>query len=338
MATIAPAPKKAITRLGIIKLVIGILLSAAFIYALLARIPLLEIGRAFSHARSEWLLAALGGIALSYGLRLSRWMLMLRSFGSAVSPTRALVPFMGAVALNNVLPFRAGDVIRIAMGERYTGVPASGQIGSLVLERLFDIVMLLVLLFLVSLLPTLPLNDPVLRRMLQVIPPLAAIAVISFIAAPIPIRTVVRRLDDRFPRLAPAGRALLRLSNSITILSRPSLLAGALVISFVAWLAEGSAYYMVGRALGLHVPPSSALLALSIGTLATMIPSAPGYVGTFHFFAARAIRAGGETATGAAAFAILIHGMLWLATTSAGLLLMALSNARGRKLPRVTVS
>jgi uncharacterized membrane protein YbhN (UPF0104 family) len=57
---------------------------------------------------------------------------------------------------------------------------------------------------------------------------------------------------------------------------------------------------------------------LPVGTLATVIPSTPGYAGTFDFFTARAMTASGNAAAAATAFALLVHVLLWLPPTIAG--------------------
>jgi hypothetical protein len=84
-------------------------------------------------------------------------------------------------------------------------------------------------------------------------------------------------------------------------------------------------------AIGIAASPEAALLALSVGTLSTIIPSSPGYVGTFHYFTARAVSGFGASEVGATAFAILIHAILWLSITASGFLLLALSGLRPRQ-------
>jgi uncharacterized membrane protein YbhN (UPF0104 family) len=59
---------------------------------------------------------------------------------------------------------------------------------------------------------------------------------------------------------------------------------------------------------------------LAAATLATLVPSSPGYVGTFHYAAALTMEAAGMGRDAATAAAILIHGVLWLTTTAIGLL------------------
>jgi uncharacterized protein (TIRG00374 family) len=314
-----------------LKLGLGLGISALFLYATLATVPFGKVVDALSTARPEWILGALGFTALAYLLKIQRWTAMLRSLGASVGIREAATPFLGGVAFNNVLPFRAGDLIRVVAFQRFTGVPASGQLGTLVLERLLDLLTLMTLLFATITIWGVDVLDATLMAGLQLAALAVAVAILLFILAPAPLRWIVRWAEARLPRLRPAGEALLRLSEAVHTLSRPGFLLKVTALSFLAWIAEGGAYFAVGHALGVAASPEAALLAVSIGTLSTIIPSSPGYVGTFHFFTARVVSAFGASPVGAAAYAILIHALLWIATTASGFLLLALSGFGGRR-------
>jgi uncharacterized protein (TIRG00374 family) len=324
---VPPAPQNARRS---IKLVLGLLISALFLAATLRAVPLGQVAEALADASLSWVLIALGFVSLAYLLKIYRWTVMLRSLGAEVRVGEAAVPFLGGVAFNNVLPFRAGDVIRVIAFQRFTGVPASGQIGTLALERLMDLFVLLALLFATVSFWQVRLLDAGLLAGLQLAAAALAVAVLLFIAAPHTLRLVVTWAERRWPKLHRFGGALLRLSDAVATLSQPTFLFRILLLSLAAWLAEGGVYYAVGQALGVAATPHAALLALSIATLATLIPSAPGYVGTFHYFAARVVAATGGSPVGAAAFAILVHGLLWLSTTASGFLALAISGTRTR--------
>ncbi len=80
------------------------------------------------------------------------------------------------------------------------------------------------------------------------------------------------------------------------------------------------------------------MFALSTGALATLLPSSPGYVGTFDYFAILGITAYGASRAAAAAFALLVHFLLWLPPTVVGALcLMSLRGPRaGARANRLT--
>lgn len=320
-----------------LKVVLGIAISAAFLYATLATV---DLGRVFDLVRQAnlaWIGAGCGFVALAYVLKTYRWTTMLRILGARFGLAQAAVPFMGGVAFNNVLPFRAGDIIRVVAFQRFTGIPPAGQLGTLALERLLDLFVLMAILFVTVSVFQIDYLDETLLAGARLAAVAIAVAIVMFIAAPQPIRFVVRWAEERIPRLRPAGEALLRLSDAVSKLSRPSILARAAGLSILAWLAEGGAYYAIGQALGIAPSVEIALLALSVGTLSTMIPSSPGYVGTFHYFTASVIAGFGASQAAAAAYAISIHALLWLLTTACGFLLL-ISAGLNRKSPAATPS
>ncbi|HZF43530.1 MAG TPA: lysylphosphatidylglycerol synthase transmembrane domain-containing protein [Sphingomonadaceae bacterium] len=313
-----------------LKLGLGVAISIVFLYATLATVPISSVLNALAGAQPNWIVASLGFIFLAYVLKTYRWTLMLRMLGARITVAQAATPFVGGVAFNNVLPFRAGDVIRVIAFQRFTGVPPSGQLGTLLLERLLDLFVLMIFLFATVSFWRITAIDASVLAGARWAALAVALSILLFLAAPRPIRAVVAWADGRWPRLRGAGEALLRLSDALSSLSRPLFLLRVTLVSFLAWIAEGSAYFAVGQALGVAASPQAALLAVSVGTLSTIIPSSPGYVGTFHYFTARVATAFGATVVGAAAYAISIHALLWLTTTATGFLLLGLAGLKDR--------
>ena len=58
-------------------------------------------------------------------------------------------------------------------------------------------------------------------------------------------------------------------------------------LSLVAWLLDGTVYWAVGQSLGLVLSPTGAMVVVGVTVLGTIVPSAPGYVGTFELAASR---------------------------------------------------
>ena len=88
--------------------------------------------------------------------------------------------------------------------------------------------------------------------------------------------------------------------------------------SALAWTAEGGVFYFVGLALPAVILAEGGWLALPMGSLATLVPAAPGYAGTFDYFVIQAMLALGESPAAATAFAFVVHGVLWLPVTLIG--------------------
>ena len=88
--------------------------------------------------------------------------------------------------------------------------------------------------------------------------------------------------------------------------------------SALAWMFEGCVFWFAALALPSVTEPQGAWLALPVATFATLIPSTPGYVGTFDYFTAWAMIQFGNAPAPAAAAAFLVHTLLWLPPTILG--------------------
>ena len=119
-------------------------------------------------------------------------------------------------------------------------------------------------------------------------------ALIGVIALPSFERHVLRRLIEtpwirRSPLLVKSLAAASTLVDAITRLGTPRRLAAIVFLSAVAWAFEGSVFLVAAIASGVSGGPLAAFFALPVATLATLFPSSPGYIGTFHFFAMQAV-------------------------------------------------
>jgi glycosyltransferase 2 family protein len=109
-----------------------------------------------------------------------------------------------------------------------------------------------------------------------------------------------------------------QLFDSLAIVRPVRRAAGLVLITALAWALEGTAYACVAWSLGADGSVFAPWFALATGTLATMIPSSPGYVGTFDFFAVRGLTAFGTEHVVALGVALLVHLLLWLPVTVVG--------------------
>jgi glycosyltransferase 2 family protein len=268
------------------------------------------------------LLGALGLYALATVLRGERWHRILRRQGIPV--TRAdsqgltLVGYMG----NNVLPARAGDVMRVAMLARRVGGILPAAVGSAVADRLLDALALVVLLAAVlaagGRLEGAPSDLPLWPA--WVLAGVLALAVAGLVAAR--RRGALGGLRRRAGEVLAATRELA---------SRHG--AALLGASVVIWLLEAAVYLAVARAAGLPMGIAGAVQLVVLVNLVGLLPAGPGYLGTFD--AAVLVGAGAVvTATGAEllAYLLLLRAVLFVPITLAGAAVL-LARARAR-LPR----
>lgn len=310
------------SRRQIAQLVLGIALAAVFLSLVVKRLDSDEVLDAFAQARWPWLLAAISSFGIGYTCRIERWRLMLNLGGTRSLPWRDCAgPFMGCFAANNVLPFRAGDVLRAFAFNKQLGTSSGVVLATLFVERLLDLLMVMALLggFLWS------------RGMdmdgyaSMTVPALAlgtitVLSVLFFPGAFIPLAekfgTILTNLSPRLGK--PIQVELTRSLSTLTRLSQGRSMISLVVWSCLAWAAEGGVFWFSALALPSLTQPSAAWLALPIGTLSTLIPSTPGYVGTFDYFTIHAMTSLTNTHSAATAYAFLVHAMIWLPPTLIG--------------------
>lgn len=303
----------------------GIAISCLCLGFIAWRIDLDDVLQAISHFRWTYLFWGLLSLTGGYTLRIVRWSTILRAAGADVSSLACASPYLGSIALNNVLPMRLGDVVRALVFPSAIGVGKATATGSLVMERLVDLMTLLactVMGLAVSSKVQLPdwlASAAVSLALLGGI----ALALVFFFSG-ILSRWCSRLIDgswvrgyDRRIRIIMALRNLL---GSFEAMSRIPVLISLFVLSILVWAGEAGLFWALLHGFGLEVGPETAVVVMAIVTLSTMIPSSPGYIGTFHLAAYIAISMLGGTTGQAASFAVLSHLGLWLPTTLAGAL------------------
>lgn len=309
---------------GWVKHLLGAAVTILCVVVIASKVKLADVLAALSQFHWPYLIAAVAFLSGGYALRILRWSMLLSSAGAQVRFNNCAAPFLGSIALNNVLPLRLGDVVRAFVFPVAMGVGKTTAASSLVMERLIDLMTLLCCLALgLFAIRTAQVPQMITDSALT----LAAVGGVS-LAACFLFSGAVARLLTRWSvsngaELQRSGRALAAIAAlfvGFQAMSRPRVLVLTLLISMLVWVGESGLFYFVLLGFGLPATPAMALLVMSIATLSTLVPSSPGYVGPFHLAAFTAISLVGGTAAQAGSFAVLAHLALWLPTSLAGAL------------------
>jgi glycosyltransferase 2 family protein len=300
---------------------IGIPVSLFFLFLALRGQQLDEIRDAFS--RVDWRILPLALLLLYSGIavRAYRWHVLLRPVHDI--PTRDVFPVMIiGYAANNVLPLRTGELVRAWVLEQRYGVRKTAALATIAVERLFDGVTML--LFVGGAATVIGLNAE-LRHVALVAAVIFAAAIAGLIFLLVGgalrerlLRLVLGPLPDRLAtRVERMAESFLA---GLGVLTRRGDLALVAITSVMAWGFETSMYWMVARAFGNPLAgamvPAAALLTTAIANLATLVPSGPGYVGTFEAGVLLAVNGALGIGRGLAlSYAVLLHVLLWLPVT-----------------------
>lgn len=271
-----------------------------------ASIPLLFVGAA-------WYFAAVSIITL-------RWQYLLRQV--KVVPLRSLIPlvcigYMG----NNVYPFRSGEALRIFLLRRDHGVPVVKAATTVIVERVFD--GLVMLTFIVIPLSLTDIASDDVQRVVTFAAPLflSALAVFFALAAKPSILRLLTKHGSRFLPGKLAGlvqRISEEIIDGLEGLRSPSDLAGAVIASYVTWAIEASVYWIVMLAFNIDSGYLVALMVVGTVNLAGLLPASPGMIGVFEFFARAVLVAAGIAEELAAGYAVTVHLVIWLPVTVVG--------------------
>lgn len=314
-----------------LRLLVGLLLAAFFLWMVMRGIALREVWRAFEGARLPWIGCAVGAFAAGYSCRIQRWRLMLRHENPGLRWRDCAGPLLASVAANNVLPFRAGDVVRVFGFNARLGISAGIALATLLAERTLDL--LVVLAILAASLAAFGVTAPELAGGTSAVLLVVCLSLLLLLAFPRRFEPLAHVFGGMIARVAPAFGARLAEEigkgiETLVLIARSHTMPMLVWWSVLAWLAEGGVFWFTALALPSVTAPSAAWFALPVGTLSTLIPSTPGFVGTFDFFTARAMTALGNSPGGSVAFAFLLHAIVWLPPTLAGGLYLALRPTR----------
>ena len=265
--------------------------------------------------RLGWLLSAVLVATCLFPLRLFRWRLLLRREDGAPYPW---TPLWHAVAMgfaaNNLLPFRAGEVVRTVVASRLTGARLTTSLASVAVERVFDALTVVGLLALALLSPGMPPGLSVAGIPVQQAATTAGLLALAALVCAGLVVAFPRAAEAVVRRIIPSDKIALRLieliegiRQGLAVLQSPSRLIGVIVWSVVLWLVNALSFYLAFVAFDLPVSYTGAVVLQGVLAFGIAIPSAPGYVGPFEAAIIAVLALYGIGASQAVAYAVGYH-------------------------------
>jgi hypothetical protein len=306
---------------------VGVVISLAFIWLAVRGLKLDEFWGVVQAANYWWLLPGIAVYFIAVWVRAWRWHFLLSPIKKI--PTRTMFPvtaigYMG----NNIYPARAGEVLRALILKRREAVSISASLATIIAERIFDGVVMLGFIFI---------NLPELASLTEdagLIGNIQQVALIGsgvflgalgvfLLAAMFPSkaaeiifwiirRTLPQRVHERL------GGLMNKFLGGLASLRSPFHVLMVFVTSLLIWLLETGKYWFVMQAFPFQVSFYALMLMNGIVNLATSIPSAPGYIGTFDAPGIAVLIAYGVDQAVAAGYTLVLHVALWLPITLLG--------------------
>lgn len=301
---------------------IGLAVSALFMALLLRQVDRDELLASLAGVRVGWLVVAIAVEFIALWVRGMRWRLILHST-VRVRDRDAVAMLLIGYAANNVLPLRAGELVRAQLLYNRHGTGRLATLGTIVVERIFDVLVLA--LFLASAVAATEV-DSALRSsalLLLVLASAAAVCVAVLAAWPRATELLVRMLGVLPAGIRPRARAALgSFLGGLSALRGGRAWLAVAAASTVSWALEAAAYWVVGLAFGLPVGPLAYLAVCGAANLALAVPSTAGGIGPFEYFTGLMLRTYGATAVVSTAYALVLHALLLVPVVVVGVLLL----------------
>jgi uncharacterized membrane protein YbhN (UPF0104 family) len=254
------------------------------------------------------LAAALVLYALATVVRGERWRLLLRDEGGTPSRGDSLGIVCVGYAGNNILPARAGDAIRAVLMAPRAGTSIRTVIGTLLAERVLDIVVLVVLFVVVG--------YGLLGQVGSGRVELVAGIVVGLAAAAFAAWRIARRSERLHAFLEPIVASTLGLRRAHHGLR-------LLGLTLVVWAIETAVWMSIVGAIGFGVNPIEGVYLVALASVFSMIPSGPAYAGTQDAAAILGLKALGGSGAQAVAFIVMLRFVIVVPITIVGLGLAA---------------
>jgi uncharacterized protein (TIRG00374 family) len=306
---------------------IGIGISILFLYLALRGLGLDDLGEALRQADYWWLIPGVLVYFMGVWVRSWRWHYLLKPLKSISTLKLFPIVTIGYMG-NNIYPARAGEILRAVILKRHEEVPISASLATIIVERVFDGVVMLAFIFL-NLQELAGLTTE--SGLVGSIQTVALWGTIAFVGAlvvfllaamyPQPVERFTglimgKILPERYQELVMG--LVIRFLGGLEALRSPKDVLMVFFTSIIIWLFETAKYWLVMHAFPFEVSFFALMLMNGIVNLATTIPSAPGYVGTFDAPGIAVLTAYGVDRAVAAAYTLVLHIALWLPITALG--------------------
>jgi uncharacterized protein (TIRG00374 family) len=316
---------RAILRTGL-----GGLISLVMLYFAFRGLSLEAMGALLERVDYRWVAAAMLGYAADLTLRTLRWHYLLGGIGR-IGRAEVGEALVVGYAWNNLLPARLGELVRADYLKQRFGLGRSAVLGSIMVERLMDLVTVVACLTLGLWL--LPKSDhaqstALLDRMADLavlIAVLVLAALILILRGHIPFRRFLpARLDALIADLATGLEALRRSIGAFPVL-----------LDLALWSLETATILAMVAATGVTLAPAEALVLIGAASLSTLVPTAPGFLGSYQLIFALCLELFGKPRMAGIVAATLIQVFLLGTLTLVGLGIHAIRSVQRLRPKRV---
>jgi glycosyltransferase 2 family protein len=305
-----PTGLRAKRRSYLLLTLVTIVVTVVFSYIALSGIDFSEVSHALHSCDYWWLIPALIAFGLGNVARALRWRSLFTP-GRRPPPGPALDATMIGYFYNNIMPARAGEAARVVVLTRRSSAPPVEIVGTVVVERLYDVIAILAIFFVAQ--PWLPhvswFGAAAIAAIVLALT-IIAVAAVLVIYGERPLRFLLRPLG-RIPLFSGdrLEQTVTELAHGLSGLRNREVAVEAFLWTMLAWMLTALCSYLVSVAFHLHLPFASGLLvAVAVG-LSMILPSPPAALGVFEGAAILALKAYGLPKSTILPYALVLHAI-----------------------------
>jgi hypothetical protein len=306
---------------------LGLVISAFFLYLALRKVDFGGVWQALKSAQFIWLIPGLAVYFIGVAIRAWRWQYLLKPLKKV--PIKTLFPIINIGYMgNNVYPARAGEVLRAIVLKKREDVSISGSLATIVVERIFDAVVILGFVVLnLGQLAKMNMQGN-LRQTIQTLALWAGVIFLVLLAGFVLIalmpakarklwlwlnnKVVPRRWREKAQGI---GEKFL---DGLASLRSPKDFLMVLITTILIWTCETVLYWGVMKAMGLSLTFTTLMLINGAINLVLLIPAAPGGLGTFDAACKAMLVAYGVAPEPALGYTLILRVALWVPITILG--------------------
>lgn len=256
---------------------LGVIIGAALLFLSLKDVSWPEVKGELEGISYAWILFAIFLYWIELALRIVRWRFLLSRLKPPVTGGQVAIAFISGCAANNVLPAKLGEAFRADLLGRLANVSRLATFGSIIVERLFDIVMVLamtawgVLFITTTHFDTL---EKVTRGLTLLVIPITLLVILVYF--------LVAKKSSAL-KFEALGTKLQNLVRGLHVLEDPSSYLKLISSTLVIWLLNCLAIWSIMSALHIHLNINQTILLVGITGISAAIPAAPAGIGTLQY-------------------------------------------------------
>ena len=318
------------------KYIVGILISIIFLYYAFKQANLKQFIKSIEDAQYVYLIPATILVIIIFIFRAYRWKLLISPIKNIRFAKLFSALMIGTMA-NNILPFRIGEIVRAFVIGRSGAVSRSASFATIVVERVIDVFTILIIATIVLFFYKIPENT--LQIPLRQIGLVVFLFIILFFIITVflikkttqtleVIKKLLRPIPEKYSnKIIHIGESFI---EGLKVVKKKEYYLAISLISLIVWFLFVLEAYILFYSFDLpsryNIPVMASFIIVILVTFAIMIPSSPGFIGTFHLICQQGLVLFNVPQSTALAYAVLLHAFSYLPTTLIGLIYLGKEN------------